>query len=60
MRLFVEIDARLAGDLEDAHLGVVRVEAVTLFESRTSPAGPAYLPLLRLARAGPRADGWQS
>jgi 2'-5' RNA ligase len=33
----------------DAELGTTRVDAITLFESRLSPKGPAYVPLLRTA-----------
>ena len=36
----------LAG-LDEHHVGSARVEAVTLFESRLSPKGPAYVPLVR-------------
>lgn len=33
----------------DAALGTTRVDAITLFESRLSPKGPTYVPLLRTA-----------
>jgi 2'-5' RNA ligase len=35
--------------LEDLDLGTTRVDAVTLFESRLSPNGPSYVPLVRVA-----------
>ena len=35
----------LFAGLEDTQLGTTRVEAITLYESRLSPKGPAYLPL---------------
>jgi 2'-5' RNA ligase len=38
--------------LEDLALGVSRVEAITLFESRLSPKGPTYVPLQRTALHG--------
>ena len=37
---------RLLDGLADVRLGRLMVRAVTLFESRLSPNGPAYLPLL--------------
>jgi len=49
--------ASLLDGLEDEGLGGVRVEAVTLFESRASPAGPAYVPLLRMPLVGPGTLG---
>ncbi len=33
--------------LEDRPIGTTRVDAITLFQSRLSPNGPTYLPLLR-------------
>jgi 2'-5' RNA ligase len=37
--------------------GTSHVRAVTLFESRLSPKGPAYVPLHRTALAGPPSTG---
>jgi 2'-5' RNA ligase len=39
--------SRLCDGLADQMLGTTRVEAITLFESRLSPAGPAYVALQR-------------
>ena len=39
--------------LEDLTLGVSRVEAITLFESRLSPKGPTYVPLQQTVLQGP-------
>lgn len=52
--------AGLVGGLEQAELGSLHVEAVTLFESRATPAGQAHLPLHRTALAGACASGPQS
>ncbi len=52
--------ARVLEGLEEESLGGVRVEAVTLFESRASPAGPLYVPLLRMPLVGPCAGGSRS
>jgi 2'-5' RNA ligase len=38
--------------LRDTELGVTRVEAITLFESRQSPTGSTYVPLQRTTLAG--------
>jgi len=38
---------RLFDGLEGTRLGTTHVEAITLFESRLSPNGPTYVPLLR-------------
>jgi 2'-5' RNA ligase len=38
--------------LRDAELGITRVEAITLFESRQSPKGSTYVPLQRTPLAG--------
>jgi 2'-5' RNA ligase len=43
--------AVLLEGFKDAAFGVVRVGAVTLFESRLSSAGPTYVPLCRTALA---------
>ncbi len=39
--------AGLLDGLEDRSLGTTRIDAITLFQSRLSPKGPTYLPLLR-------------
>jgi 2'-5' RNA ligase len=39
--------APLFEGLERVSLGTTRVEAITLYESRLSPKGPAYVPLHR-------------
>ena len=39
----------LLADCADAPAGATRVEAITLYESRLSPHGPAYVPLRRTA-----------
>ena len=41
--------ASLLEGLEDRSLGTTRVDAITLFQSRLSPKGPTYVPLLRTA-----------
>jgi 2'-5' RNA ligase len=38
---------RLYEGLEDRRLGTTHVDAITLFQSRLSPRGPTYVPLLR-------------
>jgi 2'-5' RNA ligase len=38
---------------EATSLGTTRVDTITLFESRLSPHGPAYVPLLRTRLEGP-------
>jgi 2'-5' RNA ligase len=53
---------RLLDGLTDRHVGSVQVDAITLFQSKLSPKGPTYTPLLRipLEAAGGRgqvADG---
>jgi 2'-5' RNA ligase len=40
--------ARLLEGLTERALGTVRVDAITLFQSKLSPKGPAYTPLLRI------------
>jgi hypothetical protein len=42
--------------LEEQALGVSRVEAITLYESRLSPRGPTYVPL-QLTALGPPEGG---
>lgn len=42
----------LLDGLGDDAIGTVWVEAATLFESRLSPAGPAYIPLARIRLEG--------
>ena len=45
--------ASLLDGLEDRSLGTTRIDAITLFQSRLSPKGPTYVPLLRTSlRAG--------
>lgn len=44
--------AALLERLEHTPLGTTQVEAITLFESRLSPKGPTYVPLLRTEVAG--------
>jgi len=39
--------AALLEGLEDRSLGTTHIEAITLFQSRLSPKGPTYVPLLR-------------
>jgi len=39
--------ARLLEGLTDREIGTVRVSAITLFQSKLSPKGPTYRPLLR-------------
>ena len=41
--------ASLLEGLEDRSLGTTRIDAITLFQSRLSPKGPTYVPLLRTA-----------
>ena len=41
--------AALFDSLGDTSLGIFRVEAITLFQSRLSPRGPTYVPLERTA-----------
>lgn len=41
--------ATLLEGLEDRSLGTTRIDAITLFQSRLSPKGPTYVPLLRTA-----------
>ncbi len=45
------LSRRFAEGLEAVPFGGTRVEAATLFESRLSPRGPAYVPLRRLVLA---------
>jgi 2'-5' RNA ligase len=40
--------ARLLEGLTDRTLGTVRIDAITLFQSKLSPKGPTYTPLLRI------------
>ena len=40
--------ARLLEGLTDRRLGTVRIDAITLFQSKLSPKGPAYTSLLRI------------
>ena len=51
--------ASLVEGLADRDFGSTRVDAITLFESRLSPKGPTYIPLLRtvLTNAGPAEAG---
>jgi 2'-5' RNA ligase len=45
--------ASLLEGLEDRSLGTTRIDTITLFQSRLSPKGPTYVPLLRTwLRAG--------
>lgn len=37
----------LLDGMEDRSLGTTRIDAITLFQSRLSPKGPTYVPLLR-------------
>jgi 2'-5' RNA ligase len=39
--------ATLLEGLEDRSLGTTRIDAITLFQSRLSPKGPTYVPLLQ-------------
>ncbi len=39
--------------LTDQHLGTVRIDAITLFQSKLSPKGPSYTPLLRISCESP-------
>ena len=48
----LRIGALLEGVSETA-LGIERVEAITLYESRLSPKGPTYIPRQRTALTGP-------
>jgi 2'-5' RNA ligase len=48
--------ALLAG-LENVALGVARVDAVTLFESRQGPGGLLYVPLVKTALGGEGREG---
>lgn len=41
--------ASLLEGLEDRSLGTTRIDAITLFQSRLSPTGATYVPLLRTA-----------
>ena len=44
---------RLLEGLTDRQIGTVGVDAITLFQSKLSPKGPTYIPLLRIPlRAG--------
>ena len=44
---------RLLDGLTDRSVGTTRIDAITLFQSRLSPKGPTYVPLLRTSlRAG--------
>jgi 2'-5' RNA ligase len=45
--------ASLLEGLEKRSLGTTRIAAITLFESRLSPTGPTYVPLLRTSLGGP-------
>jgi 2'-5' RNA ligase len=45
--------ARLLEGLERELLGTTRIDAITLFESRLSPAGPTYVPILRTSLGRP-------
>jgi 2'-5' RNA ligase len=45
--------ARLLEGLEKRSLGTTRIDAITLFESRLSPTGPTYVPMLRTSLGGP-------
>lgn len=47
--------ARLFEGLGDTSFGIARVSAVTLFESRLSPAGPTHVELGRAVLAGSRS-----
>jgi RNA 2',3'-cyclic 3'-phosphodiesterase len=40
--------AQLLDGLTHTTIGTVRVDAITLFQSKLSPKGPTYLPLLRI------------
>jgi 2'-5' RNA ligase len=40
--------ARLLDGLTDRLLGTVHIDAITLFQSKLSPKGPTYTPLLRI------------
>jgi 2'-5' RNA ligase len=44
---------RLLEGLERSSLGTTRIAAITLFESRLSPTGPTYVPMLRTSLGGP-------
>jgi 2'-5' RNA ligase len=39
--------ARLLDGLTDRRIGTTRIETITLFQSKLSPKGPTYTPLLR-------------
>lgn len=45
--------ASLLDGLTDRRLGTVRIDAITLFQSRLSPKGPSYIPLLRIPCESP-------
>lgn len=45
--------ASLLDGLTDRRLGTVRIDAITLFQSRLSPRGPSYTPLLRVPCESP-------
>jgi 2'-5' RNA ligase len=44
--------APLLEGLSDCAVGTVHVDAITLFQSKLSPKGPTYTPLLRIAMGG--------
>ncbi len=43
--------ARLLDGLTDREIGNTRIDAITLFQSKLSPKGPTYTPLLRISCA---------
>jgi RNA 2',3'-cyclic 3'-phosphodiesterase len=46
--------ARLLEGLTDRRVGTTHIEAITLFQSKLSPKGPTYTPLLRMLLKGGR------
>ena len=45
--------ASLLEGLQDRSLGTTRIDAITLFQSRLSPKGPTYVPLVRTSLGRP-------
>ena len=45
--------ADLLDGLTGQHVGSVRIDAITLFQSKLSPKGPSYTPLLRISCESP-------
>jgi 2'-5' RNA ligase len=44
--------SRLLEGLTDVQIGITRIGAITLFQSKLSPKGPTYTPLLRIPLVG--------